>query len=129
MAAQIAAATTSNQQPLTQKHIKRMKLDRNINRNGVGKYALILLRNTATVSEQESGHVEAAINTLNHAGCLDYGEARDNEFFVIRLKDQNAEAALRAYAKAAETHDPEWAHEVAALADKAANHPRKKRPD
>ncbi len=54
-----------------------MKLDRNINPDGRGKYALINLRN----------------NTVCWGG--------DDQFFVIKYKDMFASAALHAYAIAA----------------------------
>ncbi len=101
-----------------------MKLDRNINPNGRGKYALILLR-------------EAQIRTLTPAGGpfvidqehVDFGDTEDTDFFVIRLKDKYAAKALKAYAEAAEADDPEYADEVNALAQKASEHPRRRMPD
>lgn len=68
-----------------------MRFDRNSNPRGIGKYALINLRTNAV----EWGYVGAP-----------------DEFFVIKLKDVNAEAALRAYADEADKTDPEWAAEV-----------------
>lgn len=59
-----------------------MKLDRNINPDGKGKYALINLRT----------------NQVQWGG--DGGE----QFFVIKYKDRFAAPALRAYAKAARDH-------------------------
>lgn len=53
-----------------------MKLDRNINPDGKGKYALINLRT----------------NQVQWGG--------DNQFFVIKYKDEFAAPALRAYAMA-----------------------------
>ncbi len=85
-----------------------MKLDRNINPDGRGKYALIKLREL----------------------YIDHGDTPDTEFFVIRLKDKYAEAALRAYADAAIIDgESEWGLEVGALAAKAAAHPNKRKPD
>lgn len=53
-----------------------MKLDRNINHDGRGKYALINLRTNK----------------------VEWGE--EGQFFVLKYKDIFAEAALRAYARA-----------------------------
>ena len=53
-----------------------------------------------------------------------------DDFFVIKLKDQNSRAALLAYAEAAEASDPELAADVRKLAEAAGpNHPHCKRPD
>lgn len=106
-----------------------MKLDRNSNPDGMGKYALVLMRE---IPQDEHGREEvyAALDILNHAGCLDYGEALDNEFMVIRLKDKFAAPALHAYANAAaNAGELEWAVEIRTLAVKAENHPRQKQPD
>lgn len=55
-----------------------MKLDRNINPDGKGKYALLNLRK----------------NTI------EWGNEPGNQFFVIKLKDRFAAPALKAYADA-----------------------------
>lgn len=53
-----------------------------------------------------------------------------NEFFAIKLKDRNSEAALLAYAAAIEPRDPEFAADVRELAARAGpNHPACKDPD
>jgi hypothetical protein len=75
-----------------------MKLDRNVNKDGKGKYALINLR-TNKVEWGFQGHPD--------------------EFFVIKLKDMNAGAALIAYAESCYKHDPEFAQEVMELAKRA----------
>ena len=85
-----------------------MKLDQNINYDGKGKYALINLRtNQVHWGKPHSEH----------------------EFFVIKLKDKYASAALFAYACAAEADDPEYAAEVRNLAQRSHNHPYAKQPD
>lgn len=84
-----------------------MKLDRNVNSNGRGKYAIINLR----------------------TNLVEWGDTPDQEFFVIKLKDKYAEAALMAYANAANADDSEYAHEVRELALRAKEHPLKRRPD
>ena len=86
-----------------------MKLDRNENVNGLGKYALINLR----TNEVQWGRV-----------------GNDDEFFVIKLKDRNAQEALLAYAHSIEPKDPEFAKEVRALANRSGpNHPACRDPD
>lgn len=111
-----------------------MQMDRNLNEDGRGKYALVLLRSLLNYvgSGPFDGHapnIQAALDTLRDAGALDLGNSTDTEFFVIRLKDRSAEAALNAYATDAAQYDQEWAREVFALADKAKHHPCKKTPD
>lgn len=95
-----------------------MKLDRNINPDGKGKYALIKLRHESAIMgvvENPSGEPAIAVNDE----AIDYGNTEDSEFFVIRLKDKYAAPALFAYAMAAEKDDSEWANEVLAMAVKA----------
>lgn len=87
-----------------------MKLDRNINPNGQGKYALFDLRKQAWVN--------------------DCGVGQEHEFFVIMLKDENADSALSAYAASAFKTDAEFAKEVAELAVRAGPYsPFCKAPD
>lgn len=86
-----------------------MKMDRNINPSGLGKYALLNLR----TNQVQWGRV---------------GE--EDEFFVIKLKDKHAKVALQAYAQSAVLDDPEWAEEVYALSERAGPlSPFCKRPD
>ncbi len=113
-----------------------MKLDRNINPDGRGKYALVLMRRLHGLAEYQTDlkvpkGITNAIRTLENAGLIDWGsEGTPSEFFVIRPKDQYANAALRAYADAARQDDPEWALEVETLAIRSgANHRDCKRPD
>jgi len=77
-----------------------MKLDRNINANGMGKYALLNLRTNQ----------------------VQWGNTPDDEFFVIKLKDIGALPALLAYAKLYKLVDPEYAAEIKALADRSGKH-------
>lgn len=111
-----------------------MKLDRNIYPMGRGKYALIKVRKLREQS-QNAEKVKQAIELLEREGILDWGDG-DDDFFVIRLKDENAWPALDAYAQAyirnnVGTPDGgmEFASEVRELANKALRHPRKKKPD
>lgn len=76
-----------------------MKLDRNTNPEGKGKYALILLRKNPIV-----GTVKAEVNgkekecLVIDPDAVDYGNGPANEFFVIRTKDKFSGATLVAYA-------------------------------
>lgn len=93
-----------------------MKLDRNINSDGRGKYAILQLRKLALYESQETfgqTEVQKAIELLDKAGLIDWGiTGTDREFFLIRLKDKYAQAALMAYADAAMLDDLEYAAEI-----------------
>jgi hypothetical protein len=113
-----------------------MKLDRNINANGRGKYALLKLRKLDEFTkpddpfQQVAKPIVEALATLERAGILDWGNTVDSEFMVIRLKDAAAEQGLREYANKAAEFDPEYAGEIAEMARRAGpNHPNCKRPD
>lgn len=120
-----------------------MKMDRNLNADGRGKYALILMRNMPPVGGLQRDAVEKAFETLQQAGMLDYGAAESpSEFFLIRLKDKYAMDALAAYADAVMREsrvatDPakekdlyEWAIEVRRLVARAGElSPFCKQPD
>lgn len=101
-----------------------MKLDRNINPQGKGKYALIKLR---VASPLLTGGGQYATVPAN---AVDYGDSEDSEFFVIRLKDRHAAAALRAYAEDANANgDEEFAREVLELSIRAMEQKNRKLPD
>lgn len=100
-----------------------MKLDRNINPDGRGKYALVRLRFRQTRSQSEIQRIEEALRVLSHEGVLDFGNTRDTEFFVIRLKDKYASFALKAYSDAAFKDDHEYGQEILNLAARAASGP------
>ena len=104
-----------------------MKLDRNLNPDGRGKYALLKLRNL----RDGDTAVDAALRTLDEAGILDWGNTRESEFFVIRLKDQYADDALFRYALSARMDgEGDYAREVEEMAMRAGvNHPNCKKPD
>jgi hypothetical protein len=100
-----------------------MKLDRNMNADGQGKYALLLLRKLELYRPSapfEPSAVLDAIALLESEGIIDWGSAEtESEFFVIRLKDRNARHALLGYSDSARSRDPEFALEVARLAARA----------
>lgn len=112
-----------------------MKLDRNINPNGMGKYAVLKLRMLEAFREQApfgdiAAPIAKALETLEAAGILDWGNTPDTDFMLIRLKDRYAQAALRAYALAAHLDDPEYAKEIGDMAERSGpSHPFCKRPD
>lgn len=86
-----------------------MKLDRNVNLFGKGKYALLNLRTNK----------------------IEWGRpGSEDEFFAIKLKDRHARVALIAYANSVKASDPEFAEEVSELANRAGvNSPFCKEPD
>lgn len=115
-----------------------MKLDRNENDDGLGKYAVINLRKLslcetgATFGPRWTPGIMAALKTLEDNGALEWGRTGErDEFFLIKLKDINAEAALLAYADHAHHNgDEEFAREVVDLSQRAGpNSPFCKRPD
>lgn len=95
-----------------------MKLDRNINSDGRGKYALIRIRELDGFSKD--GKVWGAIETLQRAGIICWGnETPGDQFFVMKYKDKFTAPALEAYADAVlKTPEPpsesllEWSSEV-----------------
>lgn len=112
-----------------------MKPDRNINDTGMGKYALLKLRPLADMRDGTfqslPSEIVAAFKLLEDEGILDWGRTgTESEFFVIRLKDKYARDALRAYANAAHTDDPEYAAEIYEMAERAGPaSPFCKKPD
>jgi hypothetical protein len=117
-----------------------MKLDRNINGDGHGKYGLInnrkLLKVLADVSADQpiyrKERVADAIAMLENLGILDWGlEGTESEFFVIKLKDKYADDALMGYALSANMDgEGDYARDVEQLAERAgAGSPFCKKPD
>jgi len=116
-----------------------MKLDRNLNADGHGKYGLIKNRRLAEIEKLYDGGdgdvpdlqaIHDAVALLERAGVIDWGDTIDTEFFVMRLRDRNAGHALAHYASKAQEHDIEYAAEVSRLALRAGgNHPNPKVPD
>ena len=105
-----------------------MQLDRNLNGNGIGKYALL---NVRRMTAKMSPEVQAAIDVLNQAGILEWGHVGEqDEFFVMKLKDVNTPSGLIGYAAKAEETDRELATDVRGMLPRAgANSPFCKRPD
>lgn len=116
-----------------------MKMDRNIKENGgKGKYALVRLRDVKDGSEAMK-----LLHRLAELGHLDWGYVgEEDEFFVIKLRDKYADAAIRAYSDAVvkdacKEPDEEksrdlfqWAIQVQKLNDRAGSlSPFCKQPD
>ena len=81
-----------------------MQLDRNTNRGGAGKYALVNMRKLLplidtpdpTIKEQD---VVACFDKLFRAGIITLGnESPGDQFFVMKYKDKFTAPALQAYA-------------------------------
>ena len=108
-----------------------MKLDRNIEgNNGRQKYAILNWRKVDALAADALPEINAAINTLIRAGVFERGDTPEDEFFVMKLKDQFARAGILAYAQEAMFSDPEYGTEVMELGSRAGpNHPLCKRPD
>jgi hypothetical protein len=118
-----------------------MKLDRNVNGTGHGKYGLInnrrrlsvgLTKHVSAADEARFKEIEAAIAILEAHQIIEWGEPRtEGEFFVIKLRDVNARAAIDAYADSADSYGAqEYARDVAALALRAGPaSPFCKKPD
>lgn len=79
-----------------------MRLDRNVNSDRGGKYALLKLRNLKKFPNgQKKNQIKYAINVLDKAGLIHWGdEGSDEQFFVMKYKDKFAAPALKAYTKA-----------------------------
>lgn len=107
-----------------------MKLDRNENAEGVGKYALINMRRYRALPADKAAEAFDLLGRLDAMGIIDKGaKGAEDEFFVIKLRDRYAAPALTAYANAAVDDDKEWATQVLALAARAERHPAQKKPD
>lgn len=117
-----------------------MRLDRNINGTGRGKYGLIKTRRLAEWENPITSRTPTedfrrravldAIEVLQLAGVLDWGPAgTESEFFVIKLRDEYAREALMAYGNAVED-DQQYADDIYELAQRAGDEsPFCKKPD
>lgn len=73
-----------------------MKLDRNLNANGKGKYALVRLRPI-----EKGGEAWKLLGRLDELGVLDWGSVgAPDEFFVLKLCDKYSGFAITAYCDA-----------------------------
>lgn len=109
-----------------------MELDRTLNSDGKGKYALINLRKLDGNPQSVAELVEML---LKNPEAVEFGNVgSENEFFVIKLKDIHADAALHAYAKdvldnGKPEHQP-YAGQIIEMANRAGVvHPHCKNPD
>lgn len=84
-----------------------MRLDRNdVEKYGLktsGKYALVKMRRLKQLAEQTPDSwfrtAKAALAMLEEIGVIEYGDkGTKGEFFVLKLRDRCAAAALNAYA-------------------------------
>ncbi len=93
-----------------------MKLDRNINPDGGGKYAVVNMRMYREALDP-TGAIQKAFAVLQDAGIIDLGMVGTHtEFFLVKLKDRHSRPALLAYERSIEPTDPEFALEVATMA-------------
>lgn len=116
-----------------------MKLDRNVNGTGHGKYGLVNDRRLKQIEAWDGGDGEVAdrqavldaVALLERAGVIDWGLPHTaSEFFVIKLRDRFAQVALYEYANVAGKEDPEYGMEVDALAERSGpDSPFCKMPD
>lgn len=81
-----------------------MKLDRNTNRGGRGKYALVNMRKMIPILDASQGTQEdtdkiEAFMLLVRTGIITLGnEFPDEQFFVMKYKDKFTAPALHTYA-------------------------------
>lgn len=111
-----------------------MKLDRNINADGRGKYGLIKNRRLEEIMagrDVDAMDVRDAIEVLERAGIIDWGSTPGTEFFAIRIKDKYAGGALTTYAQyAIRDGEVEYGQEIMQMAKRAAEFsPHCKKPD
>ena len=72
-----------------------MKLDRNINPDGLGRYAVIDLRKLDEIQREK---LREGGSVMLPTSAITLGEP--DQFFVLKYKDKFAPAALKAYAEA-----------------------------
>jgi hypothetical protein len=76
-----------------------MKLDRNINKDGRGKYALVNIRELDGFAEDSV--VRNCFDVLRNSGVITLGnESPGEQFFVMKYKDRFTASGLFAYAQA-----------------------------
>lgn len=111
-----------------------MKLDRNVNSDGRGKYALLKLRALDKASGKELAAAGDAMSTLERLGILDWGNiGTESEFMVMRIKDKYAYKGLMGYLRAVTDDDEpdfEYAQDILEMAKRAGPFsPWCKKPD
>lgn len=108
-----------------------MKLDRNINSSGKGKYAVINLRKIPT-DPRTAEELAAAI--LANPEAVEFGAVGSpEEFWLIKLRDRYATPAIMGYAMGIAFDpegDPEYQADVVEMGKRSETmHPLCKRPD
>lgn len=97
-----------------------MKLDRNVNTDGQGKYALLNLRRLDDLSPADNRSTYLLLAVLERRGVLQYGNVgQEDEFFLLKLRDRHSRPALMAYADSIRGSDPEFAAEVYEMAGRS----------
>lgn len=100
-----------------------MKMDRDINPDGRGKYALVLMRNTPPAGTIKHHVVKFALFMLWKMGMIDFGRVgTPSEFFLIRLRDKFAYRALKGYQEAIALDpkpDDEYAQSVSEMMERS----------
>lgn len=105
-----------------------MKLDRDLNPTGKGKYALINMRK---IPSNPTTALELAEAIRLNPEAVEFGEVGSpGEFWLVKLKDENADVCLYGYAGKILAKDPEFAAEVSNMAKRSGpNSPYCKAPD
>jgi hypothetical protein len=108
-----------------------VKLMRNVTPDGQCKYAAVRMDKLTTMERPEQFLARGALAQLAALGLLENPKpGEQEEFFLVKLKDRNAPAALHAYAASAVQRDKELAADVRELAARAGiNSPWAKEPD
>lgn len=119
-----------------------MKLTREHTPDGSCKYALIRLDKVRELAADQGidnlheragkmQNIAVALDTLKDCGVLETADVKSQEeFFVLKLKDQHSRVALLAYAESVRLVDPEFSAAVGRMADRAgAHHAKSKEPD
>jgi hypothetical protein len=107
-----------------------MRLVRNITPDGSCKYAAVRNDKVAALPSDEYDLAIEALQTLQALGVLENPKVGDSEeFFLIKLKDENAAYALLAYANAICRKDIAFARDITELVARSLDHPTRKQPD
>jgi hypothetical protein len=108
-----------------------MRLNRDVNKSGRGKYAIVKLRKMPS-DPGKRADCEHAMRILFENRVLTYGLPNTTEeFFVVMLKDEYAYEGLQAYAKAAKDDgNIDYAADIFELLARTGRFsPFRKRPD